>query len=288
MAVIWSPKRHYGPKVKPIAKRQLSKKDQKPIVYPERTDSQNQRLRVLTFLENHRIPLSNPEELQKPTQQEASDFYQIPHRTISDWVQKKAEIERVGRGSQKVKEEWDGYTRRVLWPELEDQLYGDFIERGKAGRIVWLRWFRIQSQFRFHEIYPDVDPQIFSFSNGWFYGFLGCHKISLRTITKKATKLPADYEILVVNWLQFNQQNSQPRRAHFWEVAIKHPVCRYALSNICNLDETPTHSSTWMGRPMIPLEARGYGPRNPGQGGTNTRQHLFCAYLPMAFHKFPQ
>ena len=138
MAAIRSPKRRRGPKVKPIAERQLSKKDMKPIVYPERTYSQSQRLRVLTFLENHQIPLSNPREFRKRTQQEASDLYHIPRRTISDWVRKKADIKRVGRGSQKVMEEWEGYTQRVLWPELEDQLYRDFIERRKARRIVRL------------------------------------------------------------------------------------------------------------------------------------------------------
>jgi len=84
-----------------------------------------------------------------------------------------------------------------------------------------------------------VNPNIFRFSNGWFYGFLGRNKISLRSITKKATKIPADYELLVVNWLRFNRRNSQPRSGNFWDVAIKRPVGRYELSNICNLDERP-------------------------------------------------
>lgn len=156
---------------------------------------------MLTILENHQIPLSEPRKFRKLTQQEASDLYQIPCRTISDWIRKKNEIERVGRGSQKGREEWEGYTGQVLWPELEDQLYKDFIQRRKAGRIVRLGWFRIQSRFRFREIYSRVNPNIFRFSNGWFYGFLGHNKISLRSITKKATKIPADYELLVVNWL---------------------------------------------------------------------------------------
>ena len=100
-------------------------------------------------------------------------------------------------------------------------------------------WFRIQAQFRFREIYPDVNPNIFRFSNGWFHGFLERHKITLRTITKKAQKVPQDYKILILNWLRFNWRNSQPRVSSFWDIALSHTVGRYELSNICNLDKTP-------------------------------------------------
>ena len=139
----------------------------------------------------------------------------------------------------RVEEVRVGYTKRVLWPELEDRLYSDFIERRKGGRTVRQGWFRIQSQFQFRAMYPDVNPAIFRFSNGWFRGFLSRHKISLRSITKKAQKIPSDYEILILNWLRFNRRNSQPRIDRFWEVAVERPVGRYELSNICNLDETP-------------------------------------------------
>jgi len=131
-----------------------------------------------------------------------------------------------------------GYSRRVLWPELEDKLYIEFMERRKAGRIVKQEWFRIQSTFLFRSIYPNVNAAIFSFSNWWFRGFLGRHQISLRSITKTAQKLLEDYRTLVINWLRFNRRNLQPRAASFWEVFLQHPVGRYKLSNICNLDET--------------------------------------------------
>ncbi|RPB01349.1 hypothetical protein L873DRAFT_1891493, partial [Choiromyces venosus 120613-1] len=124
------------------------------------------------------------------------------------------------------------------WPELEDKLYKEFIERREAGRTVRQGWFHMCSQFQFQVMYPHMDLMIFRFSNGWFRGFLSRHKISLQCITNKAQKLPTDYEILILNWLQFNCQNSQPRAANFWEVAVYHPVGRYELANICNLDET--------------------------------------------------
>jgi len=132
-----------------------------------------------------------------------------------------------------------GYSQRVLWPELEDRLYEDFLEQRKAGRTVRQGWFRIQSQIQFCQLYANVNPTIFRFSTGWFHDFLQRYKISLRSITKKAQKVPNGYKPLVVNWLRFNPRNSQPPIHHFWELAIERPVGRYELSNICNSDETP-------------------------------------------------
>jgi len=70
------------------------------------------------------------------------------------------------------KDKESGYSQRVLWPELEDRLYEDFLERRKAGRTVRQRWLRIQLQIQFRQLYANVNPTIFRFSNGWFRGFL--------------------------------------------------------------------------------------------------------------------
>jgi len=131
-----------------------------------------------------------------------------------------------------------GVSQRVLWPQLEDVLYSQFIERREAGRTVRQEWFRIQSQFLFRETYPFASPELFRFSNGWFRGFLDRHRISLGAITKKAQKITSGYKILVVNWLRFNRRNSQPKSDRFWEIGVEHLVGRYSLSNICILDET--------------------------------------------------
>ena len=152
MAVIRSPKKRRGPKPKPIYERILSQRELKPIRKTERTYSQSQKLRVLIFLEHHRIPCRLLGEYRRPTQQEASDLYQIPTRTISRWVGLRSKIEGLGRDSSVRKDAGLGNTGRILWPELEEQLYRDFIERRREGRIVRQGWFRIQSQFRFREI----------------------------------------------------------------------------------------------------------------------------------------
>jgi len=166
-------------------------------------------------------------------------MYLISRRTISTWVKSRNQIEGVGKNSQIKREEISGNTQRVFWPELEERLHSEFLEQQKAGRSVRQGWFRIQSQFLFQFLYPNVNSSVFRFSNGWFRGFLGRHYISLRSIMKIAQKVPEDYKPLIVNWLRYNLRNSQPRSDRFWEVAIEYPVSRYQLSNICTVDKTP-------------------------------------------------
>lgn len=138
------------------------------------------------FLEHHDFELPFERGYWRPTQQEAFEVYQIPWRIIFNWVRKKGEIERVGKNSAvKKREEGLGYSQQELWPELEDRIYREFLERRKAGRIVKQEWFRIQSAFLFRSIYPNENPAIFSFSNRWFREFLSGHRISLRRITKQ-------------------------------------------------------------------------------------------------------
>lgn len=174
-------KRQRGPTATKITERELTERDLRPIIFPERTYSQKQKLRVLSFLEHHRIALeSQPGEYRRPTQVEASALFQIPQRTISDWVRGRESIEVGGVGCTVKRREESGYSTRILWPELEAQLYREFLKRREAGRTVRQGWFRVQSQFLFRSLYPNVSPTIFRFSPGWFRGFLARNKISLR------------------------------------------------------------------------------------------------------------
>jgi len=183
-------KAHRGPKPKPISERVLRARDLKPILYPERTYySRHQKVRTLLFLEHYRVPIQNSPSKRRPTQQEAADLYNIPQRTISDWVRNKKLIGGVGINSL-VGAQQPGAVSHCWWPELEESLYKDFIEWREEGRIVRKGWFRVQAGFRFRELYPRVNPAVFGFSDGWFRGFLGRHKITLRSITKKALKVP--------------------------------------------------------------------------------------------------
>lgn len=99
---------HQGPKPKSIANQVLKASDLKPIQRVERTYSQKQKLCVLVFLWHHRIPvvprvhdkylrfkLELP-EYQPPMQQEASELFQVPQKTVSNWVWQQQAIETVG------------------------------------------------------------------------------------------------------------------------------------------------------------------------------------------------
>jgi len=233
-------KRKPRPKPKSISERVLDERSINPIMRVERTYSQWQKIRVLTYLKHQQIPLKRPGKFRKPTQQEAADQFQIPRRTISEWVNKKEGIERVGINTKGRAAYPDiGNQRQCWWPELEEKLYSDFLEWRRQGRIVRREWFRVQAGFRFRELYPNSDSASFSFSTGWFTGFLGRHRISLRSVTKKAQKVPVEYQALVLNWLRFNRRNSQPRLTPFLETVLQPLVSRFLESNICNLDETP-------------------------------------------------
>ena len=113
MPPIRRPKRQQGPKAKAISERIVLPDKLKPILYPQRTYTQFQKLCVLTFLEHHRIPLARRGEYHPTTQQEASDLYKIPQKTITDWVRQKAHIE--GRGTNSavktIAEVHVGYTK---------------------------------------------------------------------------------------------------------------------------------------------------------------------------------
>lgn len=237
--------RRRGPKPKLIKDRVCKLEDMRPILHPKRFWSQRQKIRVLVFLYHYRIPLNinlliptTLSEYRAPTQDEASKIFGVPQTTISEWVRKQHEIETHGSTSS-VRS-----PRKVTicqWPELEERLYELFLSRRDAGQAIRRGWFRVFANEIYRELYPNAQAisSLFRFSNGWFEKFLRRFRISLRCITKKAQKIPQDYYSLVINWLQFNRRNSQPRPNYWMETVLSRAIGRYHLSNICNLDETP-------------------------------------------------
>ena len=119
---------------------------------------------------------------------------------------------------------------------MEARLYARFSQRRKEGLVVRRIWFQLASKLAFRESYPDRDPglQEFEFSTSWFNGFLSRWNISLRATTNKAQYVPAHYQHLIVNWLQFNRQNSQLRIGDY-----RYEVGRFDLAHIANMDQTP-------------------------------------------------
>lgn len=116
-----------GPKPKKIKDRILKTEHITPIQRPERYWSQRQKTRVLVFLYHHRIPVyvvGRSHDIHSwcyraPTQQEASEIYQVPQRTISDWVRKQDAIESYSINSIRIPHS----IMLCQWPELELKLY---------------------------------------------------------------------------------------------------------------------------------------------------------------------
>ena len=119
---------------------------------------------------------------------------------------------------------------------MEACLYARFCERRKAGLVVRRIWFQLASKLAFRESYPDHSPEMeeFMFSTSWFNEFLSWWNISLRATTNKVQHVPAHYQHLIMNWLQFNRQNSQLRIGDY-----RYQVGRFDLANIANMDQIP-------------------------------------------------
>lgn len=201
-----------GPKPKPLHERKAP--SFKPVTRVERSYKQKKRVEVLLFLLNHRIPGTtggrgghyrqdlppSQDGFRPPTLFEASQFFKIPEATIRTWWKKRDQLVR--------KEDQRRYHPR--WPELEDKLYTCFLTRRTENRIVSIGWFRRESKRLFKDTYPE-SVHLWVFSTGWFRGFLHRHRISHRRVTKKATKLPAEYLEVVNNFVKFIRRISQPR-----------------------------------------------------------------------------
>lgn len=169
-------KLHRGPKSKTIKDRILKPQDLKPIRRPECSWSQWQKIRLLVFLYHHRIMMKIG--YRNPTQQEASDIYGVPQRTIRGWVRKQEEIELSSRITHSPRVVM---LLRCLWPELESRLYHLFLDCREQGQAIRTGWFRIHSLAIFRQLFPNTchSNTISRFSNGWFRGFIGRYRISL-------------------------------------------------------------------------------------------------------------
>ncbi|KAG0134227.1 hypothetical protein HOY82DRAFT_637804 [Tuber indicum] len=162
-----------GPKPKKIHERHSNAAKIKAVRRPEKTWSQAQKIRVLTFLHHNQIPTTptirpssnTPDIFRPPTQTETSKHFGIPQRTISEWVKDKENIESLGGGTHKTV---CTSKSKVIskWPEMESKLYKRFMERREKGQAVRREWFRRHSMEIFISVYPNTDRSIFKFSNG--------------------------------------------------------------------------------------------------------------------------
>ncbi|KAM5529771.1 hypothetical protein FOXYSP1_17615 [Fusarium oxysporum f. sp. phaseoli] len=175
------PKRR-GRKPKPIQNRnwQLPR----PIQRKEESHPRAKQLAVVMFMYHHQVfdPSSSwsVNGYRKPFQREAADYFKIKRRTIGNWVLK----------------DWDNpeITNRCYlprWPQLEKQLFHDFMELRKNGRPVTTAWARKRAIEIFTEsLLSKEHVKLFTFSNGWWQGFKSRFNIVKRRVTKQATQQP--------------------------------------------------------------------------------------------------
>lgn len=134
---------------------------------------------------------------------------------------------------------YSSQVRSPYWPDLETKLLAAFMKRREAKKIVKTWWFREQSKRLFAELYPEF-PGVFTFSYGWFRGFLKRNGLVLRRITKMAQKLPVDFERYVLNFIRRIRKMSQPLVSSENE-PLYGPYNKflYPPSMVMNWDETP-------------------------------------------------
>lgn len=226
-----TPRDKLRPGRKPKSLENRIYKPAKRIVRIKRSYAREKTVEVLMFLLHHRLPKGSG--LRTPTQVEASKWFKIPQRSIAVWWQNRDLIVGQKIGARRL----PNASWLCMWPELEIELFQRFISERCAGKPIRQGWFRRQSKSLFTKIYSDA-PQIFVFSHAWFTNFQKRWSISSRAITRKASKLPEEYQQLILEWLRFNRRNSQPRNS-LERHRIISDIGRFRYSNILNLDETP-------------------------------------------------
>uniref|UniRef100_A0A0B7KKN3 SAP domain-containing protein n=1 Tax=Bionectria ochroleuca TaxID=29856 RepID=A0A0B7KKN3_BIOOC len=197
-------KRRPGRKRKSLEDRIYS--PPKPVRRVERSYPDHQKIKVLMFLHHHRVfvrRVKSPDYYRPPSQQEAADFFQIPQRTIGQWVRQKDEI---------IQGKPPRYSPQ--WPLLEEALMKEFHQARKLA--------------------------IFTFSNGWWTNFKLRNNLSRRRVTRRATKTPEEAVPIVNNFLRFIRRISNQRSTALDRILVTmSPTRRFRRGCIVNIDETP-------------------------------------------------
>jgi hypothetical protein len=176
----WSPPSRpakRGPKPKPIQDRVYRVK--KPIKRKEETYPRARRLAVVMFLYRHQI--YDPDHwksvngYRKPFLREASEYFKVPITTISGWYRKDQQDSSVTKRS---------YSPQ--WPQLEKQLFQDFIQLRLKQHAVSTAWFRKRAKDIFRSsVSSEEQAKLFTFSNGWWAGFRRRYNIVKRRVTNE-------------------------------------------------------------------------------------------------------
>jgi hypothetical protein len=129
----------------------------------------------------------------RPTQKEAAAYFQVKQQTISDWHRHDIVL---------IEREKRAYS--PVWPQLEKQLFEDFIQLRIQQRAVSTAWFRkrVKDIFR-SSVSSEEQSRLFTFSNGWWASFRKRYNIIKRRVTKRATQQPEAYRDICGSFCKF-------------------------------------------------------------------------------------
>jgi hypothetical protein len=220
----------------------------KTISYSERrsTPARINPTRVLSGLEEDPVE----DGFRRPTAAEAAAYFQIAStESVYRWWKNRDSI-------------WKGGMPKFMppkWPHLEEELLKRFKIARESNKIVTIHWFRRTAQQLWLQLYPHL-PDLFVFSNGWFWRFLQRHDIVRRRITKVATKPPEELVKVTNAFIQYIRKRSRredvyqtivlrssppydPQLSDTWGKPADNwksdSLRRFPLNLIVNLDETP-------------------------------------------------
>ena len=153
-------------------------------------------------------------------------FFNINFKNLYRWVKEEDKIKdsKRGRIRRRVK-----FERRAEYPEMEQELYSEFMELRKKGLKIKVWWFRSRAKQLLDATHPDHS---FKFSEGWFTRFKTRFKISLRRPTNKAQQPPDEKEVAVHDFHQ------KIRKIQSGGIGDGPKEERFTLSQIANMDQT--------------------------------------------------
>jgi hypothetical protein len=241
-----------GPKPRQIQDRVF--KIKKPVSRKEESHPRARRLAVVMFLYHHRVFVPGhdgaSDRYRRPTQKEAAAYFQVKQQTISRWWKQDL-----------VQIEQEKQPYHPKWPQLENQLFQDFIQLRLQQRAVTTAWFRKRAKDIFLASASSGElAHLFTFSNGWWAGFRKRYNIVKRRVTKRATQQPEAYREICGSFCRFirrvqhNEQIAPLREPTTIKMDVENillsPKRRFSNRYILNVDETPIpytndSQSTW-------------------------------------------
>lgn len=156
----------------------------------------------------------------------AEKFPTISPSTIGNWIRDQEKILNSSKGSRMVKNYWLPH-----WPEMEKRLFELFKQRRAENKLIGHSWIQRNAIRTFKELHPEF-PQLFTFSHGWLQGWLRRFGLAWRSITRQATKLPAEYERYILNFLRYQRRICLIKDSDGSQI-------RFPANMVLNMDETP-------------------------------------------------